>query len=256
MKSVTATIGPSALARASVTYGVRGGSEGWSRFQRSTDEGVLPQRLVAGRRSTARRRHRGPRPAARCASQGGLAGRPGEQDGRPPRRALRGRGKAVQAPHDALVHALGLGRHRVVLVVKGQVVEDVLAAALARTSGVMPSRTMVGHLVGESRVVGLHVGDGRGQQERLAVVVLQPFAEQGGPPGRGRPAESPGPRMSAEGPDQVADPLEPEHRIEDEKRDHGLAPGGVSRPGRGEVGHARRPRLIPSSRIWPSLASE
>ena len=36
MKSVTATIGPGASRRSSVTYGVRGASFGWSRFQRST----------------------------------------------------------------------------------------------------------------------------------------------------------------------------------------------------------------------------
>src|SRR5262249_24032696 len=53
--------------------------------------------------------------------------------------------------------------------------------------------------------------------------------------------QEPPPTRVPERPDQVADPLEPEHRIEDEERDDRLAPRRVRGAGGGERRH--RPRL-------------
>ncbi len=97
-----------------------------------------------------------------------------------------------------------------------------------------------GHLVGEGGVVGGQVGDGGRQQQAVAVLVLEALAVERGPAGRRPQQEAPAPHV-AEGPHGVAHPLEPEHRVEDVERDHGLAPRGVGGAGGGEGGH--RPRL-------------
>ncbi len=73
----------------------------------------------------------------------------------------------------------------------------------------------------------------------MPVVVLETFAHQGGPSSRaaGQDAAS---TDVAERPGQVAHSLESEHGIEEEDRDHGLAPGGVGRGQRDERGQRAR----------------
>ena len=85
-------------------------------------------------------------------------------------------------------------------------------------------------LVREGRVVGLHGRVGRGQDKAVAVLMLETLAGEGGASGRRTEQESPGPGIACQ-PRQVTDPLEAEHRIEDEERHHRDAPVGVA--GRG-----------------------
>ena len=106
--------------------------------------------------------------------QGGLRRRAAKQDRGPPAGSFGCRGEAIEAAQDTFVNALRLGRHGVVLVVQRDVVEDVLG-----TLAVHPFDT-VRHdgrcLVGERRVVGGDVGDGTGQHQGLAVIVLKSLA--------------------------------------------------------------------------------
>ena len=70
----------------------------------------------------------------------------------------------------------------------------------------------------------------------MAVLVLQPLAEQRGATGGGRHQE---PTRAHVGrlPDEVADTLEPEHRIEGVEGHHRHATGGVGGAGGDEAGH-------------------
>ena len=91
-------------------------------------------------------------------------------------------------------------------------------------------------LVCEGGVVR-HDGRERSREEqRVAVLVLQALSVQGGAARSGTEKE-PAPSLVTVRPDHVADTLEPEHRIEDEERDHRLAVGCVRRPRRGERSH-------------------
>lgn len=129
-----------------------------------------------------------------------LARRPREEDGDAPPWPLGGRRELVQPPQYALIHPLRLGWLLVVLVIERYVIKDVLAAAVgARSLPVHPSDPVTHDrrgLVGKGRVVGLHIGDYRKKYMRLAIVVLEAFAEKRGAPG-GRPEEEPLARMSA-----------------------------------------------------------
>ena len=86
---------------------------------------------------------------------------------------------------------------------------------------------MVAQLVGERRVVGLAGRDGRGHHQAVAVLVLQPLAGQRGPPAVAPMRKPTGPGVGRR-PDEVADPLESEHRIEGVERHHRYAPVGVA----------------------------
>src|SRR5690606_40342504 len=79
-----------------------------------------------------------------------------------------------------------------------------------------------------------------GEELAVAVLVLEALAEQGRAPGRRPEQEAPRARIRGR-PEQVADPLEAEHRVEGEERDHRDAPVGVAGAGRDEAG--RRARL-------------
>ena len=65
----------------------------------------------------------------------------------------------------------------------------------------------------------------------MAVLVLEALAEQRRAPGGGAEEEAAGAGVGGL-PDEVADPLEAEHRIEGEERHHRHAAGGVARAGR------------------------
>ena len=92
-------------------------------------------------------------------------------------------------------------------------------------------------LVGVRRVVGHAVGDHRGEHVAVTVLVLQSLAVERGAAGRPAEQEAAGPRVPGR-PDQVHDPLEAEHRVEDVERDHRDVAGAVG--GRG--GDPRRHR--------------
>ena len=87
----------------------------------------------------------------------------------------------------------------------------------------------------------------------VAVLVLQAFAGQRGAAGRAAQQE-PAAAHVAGRPDQVADPLEAEHRVVDEERDHADAVAGMRVPAamNDDIEPAS---VIPSSRICPSFAS-
>src|SRR5215216_2233473 len=160
-----------------------------------------------------------------------------------PAAALAGRAALPEQVHpledplgDAV--ALGHGRVLVVLVHHGQVVEDVLLV------GVHPPQAVLdddGQLVGEGRVVGDAVGDHRGHDVAVAVLVLEALAVQGGAAGGAADQEPPGPAVPG-GPGQVADALEAEHRVVDVERDHRAVAVAVG--GRGRDPGRHRPRLV------------
>ena len=133
--------------------------------------------------------------------------------------------------------ALGHRRHRVVLVVEGEVVEDVLAVRAVHAP--MPSRDHRRQLVRECRVVGAHVRDRAEAAAAVPVLVLQALAVERGAPGGAAEQEAATARV-AEGPDQVADALEAEHRVVDVERDHRPGPGRVRGAGGGEARHRAR----------------
>ena len=101
----------------------------------------------------------------------------------------------------------------------------------------MPSKHDDRHFVGVARVVGPEVGIGHGVEVAVAVLVLEALAGQGGAAGRAAQQEAAAAHVAG-GPDQVADPLEAEHRVIDEERDHAHAVAGM----RGAGGDERRHR--------------
>ena len=148
---------------------------------------------------------------------------------RSPVRTLPGRsaGEPVHAGDDAQADPVGVvgvgreGRHGVVLVVEGEVPEPVLGLG----AGHPPDAVLHDdrHLVGEGRVVGGDAGDGGGQEQRVAVLVLEALAVEGGPAGGAAEQEPAAPHV-AEGPQQVAHPLEAEHGVEEVAGDQRLRP--------------------------------
>ena len=110
-------------------------------------------------------------------------------------------------------------RHRrmlVLLVHHGQVIEDVFLVRIHPLDAVFDDHRQ---LVGERGIVGLAVRHRQREHVALAVFVLQAFAVQRGAAGGAADHEALHAHVGA-GPDQVADALEAEHRIEDEERDH------------------------------------
>ena len=76
-------------------------------------------------------------------------------------------------------------------------------------------------------------------QEAVTILVLQPLAEERGAPRGGAEQEASGARIGGL-PDEIADALEAEHRIEDVEGHHGYAASGVTGAGSDEARHASR----------------
>ena len=165
---------------------------------------------------------------------------PGGQDLRGTRALVGRRPEAVHPAQQIFdVEVLGLGRLQIGLVVDGDVEVDVL-----RVLAEHPRQTTlddVGDLVGEGRVVSHDRRIGRGEQQGVAVGVLQPLAGQGGASGS-RPQYEAAGHLVGSSPEAVAGALETEHRIEDVDRNHRLVVRGIRRPDRGE--RRGRARLI------------
>ena len=141
----------------------------------------------------------------------------------------RGRAHQVHATQNAVdIHALGLRGLRDGFVVHGQVVEDVLRCIAVHPA--QPVADDVAQFVGKGRVIRHHRGVGGSDQQRVTVLMLQPFSVESGAPRRGPQDEAPG-HLVKRYPERVAGALEPEHRVEDVDRDHGLAVRGVRRAG-------------------------
>ena len=88
----------------------------------------------------------------------------------------------------------------------------------------------------------------------VAVLMLQPFAGQRGSAGRAAEDESPAPHVAGR-PKQVADPLEAEHRVVDEERDHAHAVAANATVPAAMNDDIEPASVMPSSRICPSFAS-
>ena len=124
----------------------------------------------------------------------------------------------------------------VVLVHQGDVEEDVFLLAHHPPQSFLEDD---GDLVGKRRIVGDAVRDHRRHQMRVAVRVLQPFAVQGGATSGAAQQEAARP-LVARRPDQIADPLQTEHRIENEARHHRHVAGAVGGGGRDPRAHPAR----------------
>ncbi|CAG7421621.1 hypothetical protein PICSAR35_04397 [Mycobacterium avium subsp. paratuberculosis] len=162
-------------------------------------------------------------------------GHPGGQDLRLVGALFGGHVVAVEAAQQALgIEVLRLRRLHVRLVVDGDVEVHVLGVLAEHPC--QPALHDVGDLVGERRVVGDHGRVGGGQQQRVAVGVLQALAGQGGAPRR-RAEQEAACHLVGGGPQPVTGALEAEHRIEDVDRDHRLVVRGIRRPGRDERSH-------------------
>ena len=143
----------------------------------------------------------------------------------------------VQAAHDPLFDARRKRGLRRGLVVERHVVEAVLRLRAVHTCDAVTHEDA--DLVRECGVVRTTARRRRREQEALPVAVLQTLTDQRRATRSRAHQESPAPHV-AECPDEVTDALEPEHRVEDEERDHRLAPGGVRRPSSDERGHGPR----------------
>src|SRR5215218_1555566 len=131
----------------------------------------------------------------------------------------------VHPLEDALLRALRHCGVLVVLVHQGDVVEDVLLLGEHSAQPVLDDDR---HLVGVGRVVGDAVGDHRGEDVAVAVLVLEALAVQRGATGRGAEQEAARAHVAG-GPGEVADPLEAEHRVVDVERDHRRVAAAVRR---------------------------
>src|SRR5215217_4308899 len=138
----------------------------------------------------------------------------------PPGRAL---AEQIQPLADPLLGSLGHGRVLVVLVHQGDVVPDVLLVGAHAPQAVLHDHR---DLIGPGRVVGHDVGDHRREDVAVPVLVLEALAVQGRPPGRAPEQEPAGPHVPGR-PGQVAEPLEPEHRVVDVERDLRQVVGAV-----------------------------
>ena len=134
---------------------------------------------------------------------------------------------------DALLGAFRHGRHCVEFIHDRQVIDNIVTV-FEHAAQTLPDDD--GDFVGKGRVVGLYGGVAVGQHVAVAVLMLQAFTGQRGAPGSG--AQQKTARLGiARGPDQIADALEAEHGIEEEKRNHVDAEGGVGRAGGDEGRH-------------------
>jgi hypothetical protein len=92
-----------------------------------------------------------------------------------------------------------------------------------------------GHFIGKGGIIGAAIGNGRCDHMARSILMLEPFAAERCSSGRRADEEAARP-LVARGPDQVADPLEPKHRIENIKGKHcdvmETVGGGGGNPGR------------------------
>ena len=144
----------------------------------------------------------------------------------------------VGALEDALLRPFRHRRMGVIFVQGRDVIKDVvLIHEHALQARVDDHR----HFVGVSRIVGHAIGDGRGQNMAVAVLVLQTLAIEGRAAGRAANQEAARPHV-ARRPGEIADALEPEHRIVDVEGYHRHIGGRIGCARGDERGH--RARLV------------
>ena len=135
--------------------------------------------------------------------------------------------ESVHALQDAVAGAGRHRLHRVVFVVQGQIIEDVLAVLVHATNAVLDDQR---DLIRECRIVADQVRHRAGEQVAVTIEVLQSFTYQRGAP-RGAAQQEAARLLVGRGPNQIADALETEHRIVDVERNHRHAMVGVSGAG-------------------------
>ena len=123
--------------------------------------------------------------------------------------------------------------HLVRLVHHRDVVKDALAIHVHALDAVLDDH---GNLVCERRIVGHQVGHRQRQHVAVAVLMLQSFARQRSASRRATQQESAAAHV-ARCPHQIADALQPEHRIENKKRDGVDAVCRIRRAGGDERAH-------------------
>src|SRR5262249_2598206 len=119
-------------------------------------------------------------------------------------------------------------RHRIILVVQRDIVEVILRHLLVHTPDTVAQDD--GQFVGEGRIVANQVRHGRGEEMTVAILMLKSFAVECGPTSGSAEQEAARPHVGG-GPDQIADALEAEHRVVDEKRNGRYAVRGISGAG-------------------------
>lgn len=131
---------------------------------------------------------------------------------------------------------LGKRRVGIVFIHGGEVVKDVFLSVEHAMQAVLNDDRQ---FIGIGRVVGDTVGNEGGMNLTVSVLVLQPFAIQGGP--SRRPADEEAATLHVPcRPGQITDALKTEHGIKNIERESGDAMGGIRRgggdPGRESAG--------------------
>ena len=116
----------------------------------------------------------------------------------------------VHALDNPFIHAFRLGRHGVVLVVNGDVMEHVFVVNVHFFDAVANDG---GQLVSKRRVPCPNSRVGMSHQKRVAVLVLQAFTVEGGS-SRGGSHQETASTLVSRRPNEVGHPLEAEHGIE------------------------------------------
>ena len=143
--------------------------------------------------------------------------------------------EAVETFQNAFANFVAVGHlgHGQRFVGDGQVVEDRLAIHVHALDAVLNDD---GDLVSKGRIVSQAVGHAQGEHVRVAVLVLQAFAGESGAAGGAAQQEAARAHVGGR-PDQVADPLEAEHRVINEERNRVDAVVGVRGAGGDERAH-------------------
>mmetsp|Transcript_49061 Transcript_49061/g.110337 ORF Transcript_49061/g.110337 Transcript_49061/m.110337 type:complete len:435 (-) Transcript_49061:1839-3143(-) len=155
--------------------------------------------------------------------------RPDEADS-----VLRGLGilELVESLDDALIHTRGLGRHGKVLVVGRHVVDDVPVLAPHLLHAMLHDCR---HLIAECRIPALDRGAGQGNEQGVAVLVLQALAVQCCAAVGGPDEETTSSHVRSL-PDAIAHALEAKHGVVDEEGEGWRLLGSVG-CGRGNPRH-------------------
>ena len=199
---------------------------------------VVAQQLVTGRAPDIRR-HAEALPQDFLGPQRLANDRAAAQEVGLQRFLFRATSEPVKPFQDSLRHPLlGHGRHLVVLVVKREVVEHVLALGIHAPQAVSDDHRQ---LVGERRVVSQQRRDCARQNQAVAVLMLKALTVERGAPRGGTAQKALRPHIARQ-PHQVANALEAEHRVIDIEGDHLHAMRRIGSARRHERSHRARLR--------------
>ena len=136
--------------------------------------------------------------------------------------------EAVNAFDDAFGRAFRHRRHRVVIVIERDVVEEIFLLLIHPPDAVLDDDR---NLIRVSRIVRGERGNGARQQEAVAILMLQAFSAERGP-ARCTTHQKAFAARIRECPDQIAHALKSEHRIVNKERNHLDSVVHVGGPGR------------------------